>query len=70
MAAKPPWGKVDNNDFILWRYFMDIEPSDEVEREDYIESISKLMTELHISGCQVTAACDFEDEVPKYREKL
>jgi hypothetical protein len=69
-AAKPPWGKVNDEDFIYWRFFMDIEPSDEVEREDYIESVAKLMTELYNNGCQVIAACDFEDDVPKYSEKL
>lgn len=65
-AAKPPWGKVNDEDFIYWRYFMDIEPSDEVKREDYIGSIAELMTELYNIGCQVIAACDFE--VPKYSE--
>lgn len=49
-AVMPPWGKVNDDDYIYWRYFMNIEPSDEVEREDYIESISKLMTELYNIG--------------------
>ena len=76
-----PWGKVevntnkdargnvDDNNFLYWKFFLDIAPIENIHTDEYINGIKKLMHDLRINGFQVIAACDFEDELPKYDNK-
>jgi hypothetical protein len=69
-VAKPPWGKVDDTNFLYWKFFLDIVPDEKVSRLAYINGIIDLIEGLRRNGYQVISACDFEDELPKYEEKL
>lgn len=68
-AAKPPWGKVDDDNFLFWKFFLDIEPLENSTRDEYIKGIIHLMYSLRHNGFQVVAACDFENELPKFYNK-
>ena len=49
--------------FLFWRYYIDIEPKEEVEKSVYIAFISKLLLDLRSQGINAVAACGFEDEL-------
>ncbi|MDP4268456.1 MAG: 1,4-dihydroxy-6-naphthoate synthase [Bacteroidota bacterium] len=68
-AAKPPWGMVDDDNFLYWKFFLDLEPIEGIARDEYVKGIIKLMHDLRNNGFQVIAACDFEDELPKFEDK-
>ncbi|WP_435923429.1 1,4-dihydroxy-6-naphthoate synthase [Paenibacillus sp. DYY-L-2] len=55
----------DGDDFLYYRYYIDIGPVGDVEEKVYIGEIAKLLIELWDSGFKVVAACDFEDELPR-----
>jgi hypothetical protein len=58
--------RVQNADqFLFYRYYLDIEPTECVRRERYVESVSNLLEGLWRSGCKAIAACDFENELPR-----
>ncbi|MGK5510488.1 1,4-dihydroxy-6-naphthoate synthase [Brevibacillus formosus] len=54
-----------SDEFLYYRYYLDIEPIEDVEEKVYIGEISKLLTELWNSGFKAIASCDFEDELPR-----
>ena len=54
-----------NDEFLYYRYYLDIEPIKDAEEKVYIGEISKLLTELGDYGFKAIASCDFEDELPK-----
>lgn len=54
-----------SDEFLYYRYYLDIEPIEDVEEKAYIGEISKLLTELWNSGFKAIASCDFEDELPR-----
>ncbi len=52
------------NGFLYSRYYLDVEPNEQIEQEDYIANISKLLQDLWKSDFEAVAACDFEEELP------
>ncbi|MDE6662794.1 MAG: 1,4-dihydroxy-6-naphthoate synthase [Lachnospiraceae bacterium] len=75
---KTDWGEIDlrrnsdfnpsileNNpeDFVFWRYYLDIEPEKGIDETRYIARISKLLEELKSENIKVIASCDFEEEI-------
>lgn len=50
--------------FLYSRYYLDVEPNEQIEQEDYIASISKFLQDLWKNGFKVVIACDFEEELP------
>ncbi|MFE1630923.1 1,4-dihydroxy-6-naphthoate synthase [Brevibacillus reuszeri] len=50
--------------FLHSRYFLDIEPSLNVEQNEYIAYVARFLEGLWKEGCQAVAACDFEEELP------
>lgn len=53
---------LDIDDFVYWKYYLDIEPM-EIEEEEYIKKIFDLLKYLKIYCRGVIAACDFEEEL-------
>lgn len=51
--------------FLFSRYYLEIEPNEEVESSPYISCISELLTKLWTGGYQAIAACDFEEVLPR-----
>ena len=51
--------------FLFYRYYLDIEPTDRTTREQYVRSIGNLLEGLWRSACRAVAACDFESELPR-----
>lgn len=68
-AAMPPLGKIDDDNFLFWKFFLDIEPVENITRDSYVKGIIELMRNLRNNGFQVLATCDFEDELPRYDNK-
>lgn len=75
-TVKTNWGDIDlkknsdfepkrliksPDDFIFWRYYLDIEPQKGVEQATYINQITRLIKELALKNIKAVAACDFED---------
>ncbi|TCS96485.1 hypothetical protein EDD58_101118 [Hazenella coriacea] len=58
--------------FLYSRYYLDIEPNENVEQKDYIEHIGNLLKRLWETEFKAIAACDFEEELPRKggREKI
>jgi hypothetical protein len=54
----------EQDGFLYFRYFLDIEPSAEVDQNGYITQIGTLLASLWHSGIPAVAACDFEDKLP------
>ena len=52
------------NTFLFWKYYIDIEPKEDAERQMYISMISQLLLDLWGQSIDVVAACGFEDELP------
>jgi hypothetical protein len=74
------WGEVDvmdNEDFdpkrkgdpaegfLFYRFYLDVEPVKSVGRETYVKEVGRLLGGLWKSGLPATAACRFEDELPR-----
>lgn len=53
------------DDFIYSRYYLDIEPKENIDQEEYIFGIAILLENLWSIGYKVIAACDFENELPR-----
>ena len=51
--------------FIYSKYYLDIEPKEDIGQQDYISSIGDLLKSLWGSGLKSVAACDFEEELPQ-----
>jgi hypothetical protein len=57
--------KDPDDDFLFWKYHIDIETIEHISRSIYISNISKLILKLWAKGIDAVAACGFEDELPK-----
>ena len=57
--------KDSNTGFLYYRYYLEIEPTDDVAESNYIFEISHLLEDLWNQGNKAVAACDFEEELPK-----
>lgn len=53
------------NQFLFYRYYLDIEPTEGVALEQYVQSVGSLLEGLWQSGCKAVAACDFESKLPR-----
>ena len=51
--------------FLYYRYFLDIDPVQDVDEADYVASVATLLTQLWQSEYKAVAACDFEDRLPR-----
>ena len=75
-TVKTGWGEIDlrkngdfdpqrlestPDDFIFWKYYMDVVPKEGIEQIKYINQISRLIEELSIRNIKAVASCDFED---------
>lgn len=49
-------------DFIFWKYYLDVEPMDTDEKE-YIKGISDLIIKLKGKEVKAVPSCDFEEEI-------
>lgn len=54
-----------SDEFLYYKYYLDIEPIEGVEETLYITEISKILTKLWDSGYKAVASCDFEEELPR-----
>lgn len=54
----------NENDFLLFSFFLDVDILDTGKREKYIHMISNLLEMLWENKYQAIAACDFESELP------
>lgn len=52
----------DTDDFLYWKYYLDIEPI-ETNEDTYIKRIRDLLKYLKEYCNSIVAACDFEDEL-------
>ncbi len=51
--------------FLFYRYYLDIEPTENAPRERYVKSVGSLLEGLWRSAHKAVAACDFESELPR-----
>lgn len=57
--------KDPGDDFLFWKYHIDIEPKEGATRQAYISMISRLLLDLWAQGVDAVAACSFEDQLPQ-----
>jgi len=57
--------KDSNQGFLYYRYYLEIEPTNNVAEYNYIQNISNLLENLWNQGNKAVAACDFENELPR-----
>ncbi|ADU75661.1 hypothetical protein M972_112761 [Acetivibrio thermocellus AD2] len=57
--------KLEVDGFIYSRYYLDIEPKEDIGQQEYISHIGNLLRSLWSSGLKSVAACDFEEELPQ-----
>lgn len=50
--------------FLYFPYFLDIEGTENTEREEYIKLIGDLILYLWDKKCQLVASSDFEEDLP------
>lgn len=75
-TIKTDWGEMDlrrnpdikpqeevSDDFIIWPYYLDIEPKAGVDESEYIGQIGRLLKALKQKDIKAVAACDFEEKV-------
>lgn len=55
--------RMDVSDFVFWKFFLDIEPANNIGETVYIYNISRLVEFLKGIYGNVVIACDFEDEI-------
>ena len=51
--------------FLFYRYYFDVDPTDTTTRERYVQSVGQLLEGLWQARCKAVAACDFENELPR-----
>ena len=54
-----------DKDFLLYRYYLEIKPSNAVENDKYQAAVGRLLGALWRSGWQAVGSCDFERELPR-----
>ena len=53
----------DPEDFVFWKYYLDIEPEKGIDQYCYINKISKLLEGLKSENIKAVASCDFEEDL-------
>lgn len=54
-----------DDQFLFYRYYLDVVPTPDASRQDYVKAVSNLLDGLWRGGCKAVAACSFEDELPR-----
>ncbi|WP_106766530.1 1,4-dihydroxy-6-naphthoate synthase [Paenibacillus faecalis] len=54
-----------NDGFLYYKYYLEIEPTEDVDDRNYILEISNLLTKLWDADFKAIASCDFEDLLPR-----
>ncbi|MCD1261694.1 1,4-dihydroxy-6-naphthoate synthase [Paenibacillus athensensis] len=52
-----------NDEFLYYRYYLDIEPVTGAGEKIYMDAIAKLVKGLWEAGFKTVVSCDFEDEL-------
>lgn len=55
----------ENADFLYYKYYLEIEPTEQASKDKYVLEISHLLIELWNVGFKAVAACDFEEWLPR-----
>ena len=63
--ADPSKQSNDDDGFIFYEYYLDVDSSEQPIRAVYIRMIANLLQGLWRSGCDAVTSCDFEDEPPE-----
>lgn len=58
-------GTSQEAEFLYYRYYLDVEPTEPAARDRYVEAVGRLLEGLWRSGCKAVAACEFEEELPR-----
>jgi hypothetical protein len=64
----PRWSRKPPDDFVYFRYFLDIEPGQSALRNRYVAQVGALLECLRDRGLKAVAACDFEQELSQSLE--
>ncbi|MCM3134248.1 1,4-dihydroxy-6-naphthoate synthase [Paenibacillus polysaccharolyticus] len=54
-----------NGGFLYYRYYLEIEPTEDADDHSFILEISNLLTKLWDNDFEAIASCDFEDLLPR-----
>ncbi|GGF84031.1 1,4-dihydroxy-6-naphthoate synthase [Paenibacillus aceti] len=54
-----------NDGFLYYKYYLEIEPTENVIDRNYVFEISNLLTGLWDADFKAIASCDFEDLLPR-----
>jgi hypothetical protein len=61
----PRWRRTPPDDFVYFRFFLDVEPGQSALRAPYVAQVGTLLKCLRGRGLKAVAACDFEQELPQ-----
>jgi hypothetical protein len=51
--------------FLHYRFYLDIEPRDDVDEDGYVKAVGEILEGLWGDGLAAVAACDFEQRLPR-----
>lgn len=54
-----------NDGFLYYKYYLEIEPTEDTNDRNYVLEISNLLTKLWNAEFKAIASCDFEDLLPR-----
>lgn len=54
-----------NDGFLYYKYYLEIEPTEDANDHNYVLEISNLLTKLWNADFKAIASCDFEDLLPR-----
>lgn len=54
-----------NDEFLYYKYNLEIEPTEDVENSAFVVEISNLLIKLWDAGYKAIASCDFEELLPR-----
>ncbi|MGG0888076.1 1,4-dihydroxy-6-naphthoate synthase [Brevibacillus parabrevis] len=54
-----------NDGFLYYKYYLEIEPTEDADDRNYVLEISNLLTKLWNADFKAIASCDFEDLLPR-----
>ena len=55
----------ESHGFLYSRYYLEIEPKENIKQEEYISDIAMLLEKLWSLGYKAICASDFEEELPR-----
>ena len=53
----------NSNDFLFWKFYLEIEPIENIAEDKYIAAIHKLIKALYEKNISTIATCDLEDQL-------